>query len=215
MKRYHIRKYSLVWWANQVGVQLAIVAIIVLLILNSFYFTNAEAADILDSKPDTVETVTAEAAEAITLEELVNNSYYECVPLDKELQFYTSITAESYGVPIGLVYGLINKESRFNINASGDSGRSVGLMQIQPRWQKARMEKLDITDAAEPYSNILLGIDILAELLQQYNSVEEALIVYNYGASAAKKCCFDKGIYSNDYTRDIIRYAEDFPIELY
>lgn len=212
MKRYHIRKYSLLWWANQIEIQLAVVVIVVVLILNNFYFNNsAEAAEITDSKPDTLEA----AEDMVTLEQIVTDSYYESVPLDKDLQLYTSITAESYGVPVGLVYGLINKESRFNINASGDSGKSVGLMQIQPRWQKARMEKLDITDAAEPYSNILLGIDILAELLQQYDSVEEALIVYNYGASAAKKYCFDKGIYSNDYTREIIRYAEDFPIELY
>ena len=62
------------------------------------------------------------------------------VPLDDDLQQYIWEECTEKGVPAALVLGVIQKESNFKADELGDCGRSVGLMQVQPQWQKARME---------------------------------------------------------------------------
>ena len=61
----------------------------------------------------------------------------------------------------------------------------------------------------DPYDNIIVGIDILAEKLAKYEDVEKALIAYNAGDAGARKLYFEKGIYSNRYSRAVMEIAEN------
>ena len=105
------------------------------------------------------------------------------VPLDMELQLHIIQTCEEYHIDPAIVMAMIWKESRFNADSVGDGGNSFGLMQIQPRWHSGRMERLGCTDLLDPYQNVVVGIDYLAESIERYDGdVAKALVAYNQGS---------------------------------
>ncbi len=130
------------------------------------------------------------------------------VPLDADLQNYIIRLCEQYGIPPELVLAVIEKESGCNAAATGDSGNSHGLMQIQLRHHQERMARLECSDLYDPWQNVTVGIDFLAELLSQYQTAEMALMVYNAGATGAQEMWFCQGIYSNEYSRTVLEIAQ-------
>lgn len=130
------------------------------------------------------------------------------VPLDYDLQLYIIQTCEELNIDAGVVMAMIFYESSYQADAIGDGGNSLGLMQIQERWHKERMERLDVTNLLHPYQNVTVGIDFLAELLDEYDgNVEMALMAYNAGRSGADKYWFSKGEYSNEYSSKVVDLA--------
>ena len=85
------------------------------------------------------------------------------------------------GVNPNIVKAIIKEESGGNPNAVGDNGESIGLMQIQPKQHKKRMEELGIVSLFDPQENVIVGCNILAELYDKYGNYEDALSVYNSG----------------------------------
>lgn len=134
-------------------------------------------------------------------------TYYD-VPLTEDLQDIIIDISEKRGVDPALVIAVIEKESGYKPDASGDNGRSQGLMQIWRSFHEQRMEKLGAVNLYDPRDNVIVGIDILAEKLDKYEDVEKALIAYNAGDAGAKKHYFSKGIYSNGYSRAVMKIAE-------
>lgn len=123
--------------------------------------------------------------------------------LSDELQDFVFETCDEYEINPAMVIAIIEKESKCNPDAIGDSGRSKGLMQIQERWHKERMDKLGCTDLLNPEENILIGVDYLAELQASGKSVEWVLMAYNGGNSYANKKA-GAGIVS-EYAADILK----------
>lgn len=107
------------------------------------------------------------------------------VPLSADLQEHISRLCDKYSVDMSLVLAIIGQESNYNAGALGDGGNSLGLMQIQPRWHQARMDKLGATDLLDPYQNTLVGVDLLAELMGENKGAEWAVTAYNAGAEIA------------------------------
>lgn len=131
-----------------------------------------------------VESFTAE----IPFEECKDDgALYFDVPLDHKLQDHIFALCEEKCIDPAIIIAMIDKESKFDIDIIGDKGKSYGLMQIQPRWHKERMEELGVTDLLDPYQNVTVGIDILAELLESGESLEWALMAYNGGHSYANR----------------------------
>ena len=85
------------------------------------------------------------------------------------------------GVDPAIVKAIIMEESGGNPNAVGDNGESIGLMQIQPKHHKKRMEELGIVSLFDPQENVILGCAILSDLYDKYGNYEDALSVYNSG----------------------------------
>lgn len=129
------------------------------------------------------------------------------VPLEDDLQVYIAGLCEDHHIDPKIVIGLIERESTFNASAVGDNGNSLGLMQIQPRWHKERMERLGCDDLLDPFQNVKVGVDILAELIEDYGDLERALMVYNAGAAGAYNAWFQHGVYSNDYSAGVLTNA--------
>ena len=79
-------------------------------------------------------------------------------------------------------------ESDYQVDCDGTSG-DKGLCQIVEHFHTDRMEKLNVTDIYDPYSNILLCADFLAELKSgQYGGdIYFVLMAYNMGLSGATK----------------------------
>ena len=118
------------------------------------------------------------APEETEIPEEVEPVYYD-IKLSRELQDTLRGVCEETGVPFKLALSVIWKETNYR-NVKGDSGKSHGYMQVQPRWHKDRMKKLGVTDLMDPESNFRVGCDFLAELLDRY-PVVYALSYYNSG----------------------------------
>ena len=104
------------------------------------------------------------------------------VPLDTELQLHIIQVAESYGIDPSVIFAIAYRESSYNPASIGDNGAALGLMQIQPRWHSDRMVRLGCSDLLDPYQNVIVGTDYLAEQLARYGGdISKALVAYNAG----------------------------------
>lgn len=103
---------------------------------------------------------------------------------------------------------IVYHESRFDADAFSQSqGQSYyGLMQINPRWQKARMEELGVTDLQDPYSNLLVGIDYISDLADSTGDTGYALMLYSMN-NAAAKALYKQGKL-NSYAKIILSTAD-------
>lgn len=176
-------------------------------------YSMASADDYQEAKRRAEPAAVTKAEEPSELEEPAapeepERTYYD-VPLTEDLQDIIIDTASRRGVDPALVLAVIEKESGYNPDASGDNGRSQGLMQIWRSLHEKKMKKLGVANLYDPRDNVLVGIDILAEKLEKYEDAEKALIAYNAGDAGAKKHYFSKGIYSNSYSRAVLKIAEE------
>jgi hypothetical protein len=72
------------------------------------------------------------------------------------------------------------------------------------------MARLGVTDLFDPYGNVLVGVDYLAELLAEYGDMGMALTAYNAGPSGAYEYYFSNGIYANEYAEAVLEQSEIF-----
>ena len=134
----------------------------------------------------TNEPTAAITTEVALLEKLTSNTaplviLYD-VPLDANLQLHIIRVAESYGIDPAIIFAMCYRESTYNPSSIGDNGAAFGLMQIQPKWHSDRMERLGCTDLLDPYQNVIVGTDYLAEQLIRYGGdMDKALVAYNAG----------------------------------
>ena len=132
--------------------------------------------------------------------------YYD-VPLSEDLQDHIFNICDEKGIEYQVAMALIHTESRFDATCVGDSGNSLGLMQIQPRWHYERMERLGCDDLLDPYQNVTVGLDLFSDLLEEYGEVEYALMAYNGGGAYADSM-IESGLIS-DYAYSVISYADE------
>lgn len=120
------------------------------------------------------------------------------------------------GVDYYMVLALIERESGYRYDATGDSGNSKGLMQVQERFHKDRMKAVNATDLYNPYDNMRVAVHFLKEIQDRYlaSSGEHCvLMVYNMGATGANRL-WAEGIYSTAYTRQILQRAQEIKQEI-
>lgn len=124
-------------------------------------------------------------------------TYYD-VPLDHDLQDYIFYIGETYHISPAVIVAMIEKESNFNQYCIGDDGRSAGLMQIQAKWHLQRMIELDCTDLFNPYQNITVGVNYLAELRDRYDGdIAKAIVCYNQGSYKGTITQYAKSVLGN------------------
>lgn len=138
--------------------------------------------------------------------ETIEKKYYD-VPLDNELQDFIFAECETDDIDPAIILAMIERESRYTADAAGDSGRSLGLMQIQPRWHADRMARLGVTDLLDPYQNVLVGIDLMKELMGHDKGIEWALMAYNGGPGYANRVSGEGRI--SEYAAGIITRSRE------
>ena len=131
----------------------------------------------------------------------------------EKMQCYTYILCKQYGVDYSLVVALIERESSYVFDKVGDDGNSVGYMQIYESAHTDRMERLNCTNLKNPYQNVRVGIDYLAELIEKYGTVQDALAAYNYGERGARENLWNNGIYVYSYNEGIMNRARELEEE--
>lgn len=159
------------------------------------------------SKPDIVENPFNENSESYSEDfenEKIEAALYESgyfrsdIPLDGDTQAMLRAACEESRVPYELALAVIWEETRFE-NIVGDSGKSVGYMQIQEHWHRERMEALRATNLLNPSDNFRVGCNYLSELLSKY-SLEEALTAYNSGTPGESQYANDVIDKMNEFT---------------
>lgn len=129
-----------------------------------------------------------------------DNDTYIC----HEYQEYIEVISEQYNVCPELIMAIVETESSGRSDAI--NGDCKGLMQISERWHKDRMERLGVTDLLDPYSNILVGVDYLMELAEQYGDLLLVLMIYNGTSDAHER--MESGNYTKYATSIIDRSIE-------
>lgn len=147
--------------------------------------TEPEVVDIEVIETKIIEDLEAEPIEVIEGE--VERPLYFDAPLDEALQDHIFAVCEEYGVDPALVMAVIEKESGFTLDAVGDQGRSLGLMQVQPRWFAAEMAEHGFDSLLDPYQNVVIGVGYLADLMAMGNGDIWALMAYNGGPAYANE----------------------------
>lgn len=109
------------------------------------------------------------------------------VKLSAEMQQWVMSYSYERHISPFIVFAIIEKESDYDVNAVGDAGESIGLMQIQEKWHQERMEALGLSDLWDSQQNIQVGIDYLLELLDENPDMEWVLNAYNGGRAYADR----------------------------
>lgn len=216
MKKYKIRKGSIadVVIRNRNGLAMIAAASIILAGMSAATLAFAEepstmnqpkSAEVSAEKVDT-STMNQPISAAEVCEEVNTEPELWAVPLEEDLQLHIADLCEEYHIQPELVLAVIGKESQYNPEAIGDSGNSLGLMQIQPRWHSKRMQQLGCDDLLDPYQNVVVGVDILAEKLAK-GSTEWALMAYNGGNQYADALQARGEV--SEYAEAVIMLAEE------
>lgn len=132
---------------------------------------------------------------------------YFDVPLSNELQDFIFAECEKHNIAPAIIIAMIERESSFRAHVIGDNGTSFGLMQIKEKYQKERMKRLGCTDLLNPFENVKVGIDIVAELKEKKADLYWVLMAYNGGQSYANKR-YKSGKISN-YALEVVERAEE------
>lgn len=125
------------------------------------------------------------------------------VPLDEDLQIHIISTCEEKHIDPAIVMAMAFKESTYRTDAVGDGGNSLGLLQVQPRWHSARMERLGCPNLLDPYQNVTVAVDYLAEQIDRYGDLAKGLTAYNAGSY--------KGTITN-YAQSVMAMAEEMVV---
>lgn len=67
------------------------------------------------------------------------------------------------------VKAIIYHESRYDPTVINSKTGVMGLMQISPKWHTNRANDLGVFNLLDPYGNILVGCDLLAELTNSHD----------------------------------------------
>lgn len=136
--------------------------LIVIVGLILFFFTQTWASASTD--------LSKQSSEPIHLEQTIVNYVFDICEEYPEVDPY-------------IVLGIIYYESRFTPNVS--SGEYAGLMQVSTYWHRDRAARLGVTDFLDPYGNILIGVDLISELLEKYDGdIYKTLKFYSGGSTS-------------------------------
>lgn len=133
-------------------------------------------------------------------DEIENDTY-----IDSEYVEYIEEICDIYNVSPELIEAIIEVESAGNPDVVSPHG-AVGLMQIIPKYQEERMGRLGVYDLYDPYSNILVGVDFIRQLFEDYGEVYDVLMFYNDGYPGVEK---SRKLEFSEYAEKIMKRAEE------
>ncbi len=101
----------------------------------------------------------------------------------RELDDIFREASEKYNVSCELLKAIAYNESRYNPNATSSAG-AMGIMQLMPATAKS----MGVTNAYDPYENIMGGAKLLSRLSELYNGNQTLMIAaYNAGSGNVEK----------------------------
>lgn len=116
---------------------------------------------------------------------------------------------EIYNISPELLTSLAYQESRYSPDVKG--GKCIGLMQVNPKWNNERMERLEVSDLYDPYGNMIVAADYLAKLIKKYQDVAPALMEYHGERNIQDFLDGKKAI--SKYAKEILDRSEEMEIK--
>lgn len=127
-----------------------------------------EATNAIDASPQSVSSLSG-----------VSDEQTNCRTLKDIFQE----AADTYQIDVNLLIAIAKQESAFQADATSKSG-AQGIMQLMP----ATAQGLGVTDAYDPYENIMGGAKLMRQLLDRYQGdISLALAAYNAGSGNVAK----------------------------
>lgn len=189
-------------------IKIVFVALLTLIALAGYLRVEPQA-EVMQEQTTTAEQPTTTAIVEVEIVETVAEPAYKLcdIPLDEELQIWVFDYCKDKHINPYLVFAMCERESNYNADEVGDSGNSLGIMQIQPKWHQWRMDKLGLFDWMDATQNIMIGIDILLDLYSKNDDTAWVLMAYNGGVAYANRH-YDAGNIS-EYAEYIMARAEE------
>lgn len=125
--------------------------------------------------------------------------------INDEVVMLTEQMAEIYPICPEILQAISFFESSNDKNVVSKYG-DIGYMQVNPKWQSDRMDKLGVANLYDGYSNILVGTDYLYEMCVEHGDIAVALMAYNVGSDKAVELA-EAGVIS-DYAKKILDLSE-------
>lgn len=156
--------------------------------------------------PQKLEVVVVEP-EPVVIEETVEEikPLFESISLRPELQLYLWEQCQARDIDFYLALALMKSESNFKEDAEGDSGRFVGLMQINKCWWDV-MDDAGV-DVFKPMGNIDAGLLILQDYKARGFNDVEMIQLYKCGEGRGKQLLNDGIIISQ--ADNVVREARE------
>ena len=127
--------------------------------------------------------------------------HYDTIVCEEYVGYAIEVAGLYDNISPELLIAIIETESRGRANVTS-SGNAKGLMQIIQKWHRGRMQSLGVTNLYDPRSNILVGANLMNELLNKYD-LYTALMCYNEGESGSAIRRAAQGNYSY-YAKKIV-----------
>ncbi|MBS6347194.1 MAG: transglycosylase SLT domain-containing protein [Oscillospiraceae bacterium] len=141
----------------------------------------------------------------------------ESVPLDAETQAAILELCGGDRDTFCAIMAIAWVESRFDTDAVGDNGVSIGMMQINTRWHTGRMEALGVTDLTDPVQCAAVALDYLRELSEGYGfrwiTDHDLYMAYNMGPGNARTA-LNAGTTSSHYSRSVLAAFGEYAAEM-
>ena len=132
-----------------------------------------------------------------------NTVYAEDELTEEDVKKITQEVGDIYNISPELLQAIAFNESSYNPTA--ENAGCKGIMQVSEKWHKNRMERLNVVDIYDPYSNILVAADYLSELFEKYKNEDIVLMFYS-GNSRAEE--YSKGIGEpSDYVNKVLELS--------
>lgn len=213
--------------------RLIIAAILLVLLLSILRVNRPDTTDTIDNTAQAavIEQVQQDTKEAADLKlteaeenEIVKNLHKEYEIYEPEyipstsapdgyiselrIMEITSEVGNLYNICPELLQAICFHESSYYITAR--NGTCVGLMQVNSTYMAERMERLEVTDIYDEYSNVLLAADLIAELRDTTENGQDiyyVLMRYNMATDTANKL-YSEGTISQ-YALDVAETAQE------
>ena len=139
------------------------------------------------------------------------------IPLSLDTQKTVWILCEYDSRLFCTIMAIAKRESLFKLDAKGDKGRSIGMMQINVKWQRDRIERLGITDLTDPIQNVTVGMDYINYLCTMISpedpkaayGTHKLFMAYNSGYWGAKNQ-WKVGTTTSNYSETCVNYFHEF-----
>lgn len=128
-----------------------------------------------------------------------------CLP--DVVQVYLHCLCRQKNIDYAMVLAMIEVSSGYRYDAEGGNGE-MGYMQVRYGCHKDREEVKNEAALLNPYINLSVGVEYLAELSDHFIAKDEVLTAYKYGAAGAAENYFDQGIYHSDYSDIVLSVRE-------
>lgn len=122
------------------------------------------------------------------------------------VQQHLYVICKRYGFEYDTALAVMEIESGYRWDAVSSCG-AVGYMQVIPKHHEERMERLGITDVKDPFQNVVVAVDYLAELQDRFENMDKVLTAYTYGVTGAYRHVWNAGLESCEYSRKVRKTA--------